>query len=144
MEVLFFFNVYFWERMSVSRSAEREGTEDLRRVPGWQQRAPWKAWTHKLEDHDLRSWPEPKLDTQSTGPPRHPQNGVLVSTYWVKAYLHVWVFTPHVYSFINYYPHPFKQQVMGYFIYSCISVHRKITTKLLVRNNLLMLFNLGF
>ena len=45
-----------------------------------QRRARFGAWTH-----DLRSWPEPKLDTQPTEPPTYPCCSIFYSSCFIKS-----------------------------------------------------------
>ena len=81
-EMILIFNflmfLYFWERERerqtdrVSRGgAEREGeTQNSKQAPGSMLSA--KRPKRGSNSQTVRSWPEPKSDTQPTEPPRHP------------------------------------------------------------------------
>ena len=59
------------DRVLVGRGRERE-TQTLRQAPGSELSA--QSPTRGSNPQTMRSWPEVKLDTQPTEPPRHPMN----------------------------------------------------------------------
>ena len=72
--------IYIWERESTLRSTSRGGAErerwrqNMKQVSGSELSAQSPMWGSN--SWAVRSWPELKLDTQLTEPPRHPMDSI--------------------------------------------------------------------
>ena len=70
-----FFNVYLFLRESVSRGGAERDTHTESKA-GSSSELSAQSPTQGSNSQSVRSWPEPKSDTQPTEPPRHPNKTI--------------------------------------------------------------------